>query len=282
MDQVNLTAWEGRTQTRTGAVSEQLAAQLHATLGNPRDAAPRQGDLLPPLWHWSAFPPTAPMSELGTDGHPHMGGFLPPVRLDRRMWAGGALQFGAPLRVGERLEMRTNIRAVTEKHGGAGPMVFVTLDHAIYGETGLAISERQDIVYLAIPDAYAPPKKRAMPPRPVFHTTHETPETLLMRYSAVTFNAHRIHYDLPYAQDVEHYPGLVVHGPLQATLLMQAAVTHKGRVPQHFEFRGVHPMFAGDPMDIMATEEDPQTLSLVTGTAAHQCMQATAIWEGTV
>ncbi|SPH22554.1 Mesaconyl-C(4)-CoA hydratase [Ascidiaceihabitans donghaensis] len=282
MDQVNLTAWEGRTDTQRGGVSEQLAAQLHATLGNPRDAAPVQGDVLPALWHWCAFPPATPMSELGADGHPYLGGFLPPVRLDRRMWAGGALQFGAPLRVGERLEKRSSIRSVLEKAGAAGPMVFVTVDHAIYGESGLAISERQDIVYLAIPDSYTPPKKRAMPSSSDVHTTRSTSETLLMRYSAVTFNAHRIHYDLPYTLNVEHYPGLVVHGPLQATLLMQTATAHKGRMPHHFDFRGVHPMFAGETLEIMATQDDPETLSMVTGTGGHQCMQATAIWEGTV
>lgn len=282
MDQINLKAWEGRALNAHGSVSEQLARQLHATLGNPRDAAPRAGDALPPLWHWTAFPPDAPMSELGEDGHPQARDFLPPVHLNRRMWAGGALEFRAPLRIGERMEKRSTIRSVVEKDGQTGPMVFVTLDHEIYGEAGLAIRERQDIVYLEIPRTYSPPKKRAMPSDVALQTSHVTSQTLLMRYSAVTFNAHRIHYDLPYTQSVERYPALVVHGPLQATLLMQAACAHAGSTPQHFEFRGVHPLFVGEPVDIVGTQEDSQTLSLATGTAGHQCMQATAIWEGTV
>lgn len=282
MDQVNLTAWEGRTQTRTGGVSEQLAAQLHATLGNARVAAPKLGEALPALWHWCAFPMSTHMSELSKDGHPGLGGFLPPVLLERRMWAGGSLRFGAPLRVGERLESRSCIRAVTEKVGANGPMVFVTVDHAIYGENGLSISERQDIVYLEIPKDFTPPRKRDMPHDPIMSRTQDVPETLLFRYSALTFNAHRIHYDLPYAKDVEHYPGLVVHGPLQATLLMQAAVEQRGSTPEQFDFRGVHPAFAGTPLHIMARDEEDGELSLVTGTDTHQCMQATAIWDATV
>ncbi|MDG1471242.1 MAG: MaoC family dehydratase N-terminal domain-containing protein [Ascidiaceihabitans sp.] len=282
MDQVNLSAWEGRTQTRTGSVSQAQAAQLHATLGNARTLAPTQGEPLPALWHWCAFPMSTPMSELSKDGHPGLGGFLPPVLLDRRMWAGGSLRFGAPLRVGERLEARSSIRSVTKKPGASGPMVFVTVDHAIYGEKGLAISERQDIVYLEIPQEFSPPRKRDMPRDPVLNRTVDMPETLLFRYSALTFNAHRIHYDLPYAQEVENYPGLVVHGPLQATLLMQEAVKHRGRTPDHFDFRGVHPAFAGTPLQIAGTEEVAGGLSLVTGTDTHQCMQATAMWEETV
>lgn len=281
MDQLNLIAWQGRMENEIGGISELRAAQMHATLGTARSPAPRTGDALPPLWHWAAFPPLTPMEELGEDGHPRLGGFLPPIRLDRRMWAGGMLRFHAPLKVGERMQRRSTIREITEKNGAAGPMVFVTVDHAIFGERGLAVEERQDIVYLPIPDRYAPPAKRTMPDAPVLRESHAMSEPLLFRYSALTFNAHRIHYDLPYAQIVEHYPGLVVHGPLQATLLMQAAVAHKGRVPDDFHFRGVHPMFAGTDLDVVAVEEDG-ALALCTGQEGHQGMQATAIWEETV
>lgn len=282
MDQINAKAWEGRTKTETGGITPLMAAQIHATLGSPRHAPPATGDALPPLWHWCAFPPTAPMAELGRDGHPATGGFLPRLGLDRRMWAGGSLTFYAPLRVGEVLEQRSAIRSVVEKDGKAGRMVFVTVDHAIYGERGLAVEERQDIVYLAIPESYAPPGKLPVPDKPVLHSVAPMSETLLFRYSAITFNAHRIHYDLSYAQQVEHYPGLVVHGPLQATLLMQAACDHMGRRPVQFDFRGVHPMFHGEALDIMATEDEDGSLTLCTGQNGHQGMQATAIWEGTV
>ncbi|QBF30056.1 MaoC family dehydratase N-terminal domain-containing protein [Thalassococcus sp. S3] len=282
MDQLNVKAWEGRAEECHGGVSEILAAQLHATLSDKGGKAPAQGDPLPPLWHWSAFPPTATMAELGSDGHPPVGGFLPPVKLPRRMWAGGSLRFRAPIKVGEHLTRQSSIRSVTKKEGAGGPMVFVSVDHLIFGRAGLAIEERQDIVYLNIPDEYKSPRKLPVPDHPVLHRVMPMTETLLFRYSAVTFNAHRIHYDLPYATMVEHYPGLVVHGPLQAQLLCQAACHYRGRVPDHFDFRGVHPMFHGQTLDIMAIEADAGSLQLFTGQEGHQGMQATALWQGTV
>jgi 3-methylfumaryl-CoA hydratase len=276
MDQLNIDAWAGRITRDTGCVSPELAQQLHATVGSGRP--PSVGDLLPPLWHWCAFPVTAPNDMLGHDGHPRGSDLLPPVHLKRRMWAGGALRFRAPLRVGDPMERQSTVRQLTEKTGANGPMVFVTVDHAIYGPSGLAIEERQDIVYLGIPARYSPPQKRPLPVPPVEQV--EPSETLLFRYSALTFNAHRIHYDLAYATDVEKYPGLVVHGPLQATLLMRAALRERGRVPSYFDFKGVHPMFAGAPCDIAAQQEDA-ALNLWTGQNGHQCMTATAIWEDT-
>jgi len=252
----------------------------HATLGDPRAPAPQTGDPLPPLAHWCAFPPNAHMSELQSDGHPAVGAFLPPVQLRRRMWAGGNLRFGRALHVGEPLERRSRIRAIKSKEGRSGPMVFVTVDHAIYGAHGLSVAEQQDIVYLEIPDSYTPPPKMPLPQGPLVQRRIDPTETLLFRYSALTFNAHRIHYDLAYAQQVEHYPGLVVHGPLQATLLMQLAVAARGRTPDQFHFRGVHPLFAGTPMDIVAVD-DAAGLLLFSGAEGHQGMQAGAIWEGT-
>ncbi|MEL7517247.1 MAG: MaoC family dehydratase N-terminal domain-containing protein [Pseudomonadota bacterium] len=277
MDQINLTAWEGRTGCEVGGVSAQLAAQLHATLGSG-DSVPAFGDPIAASWHWCAFPPLSPMTELSRDGHPRLGGLLPPVRLDRRMWAGGALRIRSAIRVGERLERRSSVRSIVEKNGAAGPMVLVTVDHAIYGASGLAVEERQDIVYLEMPKTYVPPKKR---PLPDSCETVPVTEPLLFRYSALTFNAHRIHYDLPYARDVEHYPGLVVHGPLQASLLLRAAARHKGRAPDHFHFRSVHPLFCGTDLQITMVEEEGG-LSLFAGQDGHQGMQATAIWEETV
>lgn len=285
MDQVNIGAWEGRTQTALGAVSEAEAARIHATLGEPHAPPPAAGEVLPPLWHWCAFPPAVPLSELGDDGHPRLGDFLPPVRLGRRMWAGGRLSFGAPLRVGETLKCHSAIVNVQEKHTATGPMVVVTVDHRIYAERGLAVEERQDIVYLEVPDAFRPPRKRPLPEAPVLHERITASEPLLFRYSALTFNAHRIHYDLPYAQGVEHYPGLVIHAPLQASWLMRAACRHRDRRPAQFDFRAVHPLFLAPgespEIDVMATEDDCGALSLVTGQSGHQGMQAIAIWEGT-
>lgn len=286
MDQLNVRAWEGRTELQEGCISAAQAAQIHATLGMGDSHSPAMGEAMPPLWHWCAFNPTAPLAELARDGHPALGDFLPPVRLERRMWASGALRFGAPLRVGERLTKRSFIRSVTEKEGKTGPMVLVSVEHRIYGERGLAIEERQDIVYLDIPDSFRPPAARPVPERPTLHRQVQLSEALLFRYSALTFNAHRIHYDLPYAQQVEHYPGLVVHGPMQATWLVQAACQHKGRRPSHFDFRAVHPVFLSPgesrDLDIMGTEDETGALLLCTGQNGHQGMQATAIWEETV
>ncbi|GIT93075.1 hypothetical protein JANAI62_35330 [Jannaschia pagri] len=276
MDKVNVDAWAGREAISDGCVTDHQAAQIHAFLGD--GPAPRRGDTVPGLWHWCAFPNAAPQEMLGRDGHPQGQHLLPPVPLPRRMWASGALTFHRAIQVGEPLHRRSKVRSVVEKIGRSGPMVLVTLDHEIHGSRGLAIEERQDIVYLEIPDSYRPPKVQPLPAAPSEHV--DPTETLLFRYSAVTFNAHRIHYDRSYAQQVEHYPDLVVHGPLQATLLLRAATRAKGRTPLFFDYRSVHPMFAGTQCDI-AMEADDEGLRLWTGQDGHQCMQAQAVWEET-
>ncbi len=280
MDQLNLSAWEGRTETARGVVSQPQAQMIHATLGH--GSAPASGAALPALRHWCAFPVEAPMDQLGPDGHPKLGGFLPPVPLERRMWAAGRLRFHKPLHVDEPLTKSSTIKAVTEKTGGAGRMVFVTVAHEIAGADGLAITEEQDIVYLAIPDSFTPPKKTPMPASPVLSETVSVTAPLLFRYSAVTFNAHRIHYDRAYTTEVEHYPGLVVHGPLQATLLVDAATRHRGGPPTTFTFRGVHPLFDHEDLHLMAEEDDTGVLALCAGSSGgHRTMQATATWEET-
>jgi 3-methylfumaryl-CoA hydratase len=162
-------------------------------------------------------------------------------------------------------------------------MVFVTVGHDIKGPRGLAVQERQTIVYLDIPETFSPPKKRAMPTDAAAQTTFDVREPTLFRFSAITFNAHCIHYDLPYTQSVEKYPGLVIHGPLQAMQLMQLAQEHRGGPPSHFEFRGVHPMFLGcGQLDLAAVEDEDGGLALYAGQAGHQGTVARALWEGTV
>jgi len=275
MDKMNFQAWEGRETTARSAITEDQAAHIHATLGS--GPAPRHGDALPQLWHWCAFLPTALNDALGRDGHVARSKLLPSLHLPRRMWAGGQLTFHMPLHIGDPIERQTRVRSIVEKEGQAGPLVLVTLDHTLHGPNGLAISERQDIVYLEIPEVFSPPAKKALPTEPIAQI--ETPETLLFRYSAITFNAHRIHYDLPYTQEAEKYPGLVVHGPMQATFLMRTATEHAGRPPSTFAFRGVHPMFSGTPCDIALQDNTDCGLQLWTGQNGHQCMQATAKWE---
>lgn len=280
MDQINLGAWIDRSDTVMGGISVQKAKQIHAVLGKASVPVPQNGDALPPLWHWYAFPPAVSMEELGEDGHPRLGDFMPPVRLNRRMWAGGNLEFHKPLQVGEPLERRTRIANIKEKSGAAGDIVIVTLDHEIHGTRGLGVSERQDIVYLQIPDAFTPPRKISAAQAPDAAEDIKVTTPLLFRYSSITFNAHRIHYDLPYTQEVEHYPDLVVHGPLQAQLLMDMATNHRGAVPKVFSYRGVHPLFAGDTVARTLVKTADQDWSLaMQANGTHQTMQANAVWE---
>jgi 3-methylfumaryl-CoA hydratase len=246
--------WVGRVEERTGALPEPLAGMLGAALSHPSAPAPEVGTgaPLPPLWHWAAFPDTAPMSALGADGHPAQGRFLPPLPQPRRMWAGGALAWRGALTIGEPLRRRSEILSVTEKRGGSGPMVFVQVRHDIVGAAG-AVEETQDIVYLDIPEEFRPPRPIPAPEAPDFAETVPMSPARLFRYSAATFNAHRIHYDLAYARGVEKYPGLVVHGPMQASLLLEAACRHAGAPPRRFAFKGVHPMFHDRSLRLMGS-----------------------------
>lgn len=230
----DLTDWIGRREITRGVISPSTAQTIHATLFG-KNAAPASGEVIPHFWHWYAFPPAAAMEDLGTDGHPKLGGFLPPVPLERRMWAGGNLRFQTEMHVDEQLTRKSRIANVVEKTGASGTMVFVTVEHEIHGARGLCVSEQQDIVYLKIADVFAPPPAKPAPVEDgqikiVLDRIIPISEPLLFRYSAITFNAHRIHYDQTYAQDVEKYPGLVVHGPLQASLLIKAASEWAGRL----------------------------------------------------
>ena len=278
---VNLSDWVGRQQTEYGCVPETIAGTIHATLARPGRVRPKDGDPMPALWHWYAFPPSVGMDELAEDGHPALGGFLPPVPYERRMWASGNLQFFKDLHVGENIEKRSTITAVDEKTGSTGGMVFVVVEHELHGREGLAIRETQSIVYLPIAPEFTPPPKKPGPTSDLaFDVEHEVSTALLFRYSAITFNAHRIHFDLPYAREVEHYPGLVVHGPMQANLLMSEAAEWKGRRPDKFSFRGVHPMFHDSDLHLRATETDTGDLEMSTVAAAgHMGMKAKASWE---
>lgn len=273
----DLSRWVGKTQTRTGRVGVEIAQMLHATIGAPDTPAPVAGAPLGTLWHWAAFTEKAPMHRITSDGHPQRGDFLPPVHLPRRMWAGGEVTFHAAMQVEQALTQISTITAVDEK---SDTMVFVTLTHDVYADDRLALSEVQNIVYLEIPDCYAPPRTRPVPDAPVFANRIDITEAMLFRYSAATFNAHRIHYDLAYAREVEKYPALVVHGPLQATLLLQAAERHSGRVPARFTYRGVHPLFHDDDLHVIGFDATDHGMSLCTGIPeGHQGQIASVTWR---
>ena len=254
--------WIGRTETAEDIITPRQTRQMAATL----DATAPDG-VLPPLWHWMGWQPETAMAGLGPDGHPARGGFLPPVPLERRMWAGGRLSFHAPLTVGAPMRRRSEILKVTEKTGTTGRMVFVTVGHRVEGPQGLAVTEEQDIVYVAMPERFVPPPPQIASDGAAWAEPVAMDSVRLFRFSALTFNAHRIHFDLPYAQQVERYPGLVVHGPMQAMLLMAAAIRHRGALPASFRFRGVRPLFHTDTLALTGWPEadGKQALAVVTG-----------------
>ena len=259
----------GRTQVRHDVVSGVMLGRLAATLGV---AVPT---VLPPLWHWTLFQDWVTGAGLGVDGHPRRGGFLPAVDdLPRRMWAGGRLVFHAPLHAGEAVTRRSVIEAVTEKAGGSGRLVFVTVRHEIGGEAGVAIEEWQDIVYRGAEGA-AVKAGRAVAAAPAGAMRAEVmPDpVLLFRYSALTGNGHRIHYDLDYVREEEGYPGLIVHGPLQATWM---AGLLGARGVRRFAFRGRRPAFHGVALTLEGWEADGSwRLRTVDGSGAV-CMEAEA------
>jgi 3-methylfumaryl-CoA hydratase len=241
-----LQSWVGRQEVARDVVTPAPYVALAATLDH--DATrPAPGTPLPPLWHWLYFLPVHRRSELGPDGHAQRGGFLPPVALPRRMWAGSRFAFREPIRVGDALTRVSTIESVKEKTGRTGPLVFVTVRHEVTrdGEAAPALVEHHDIVYREAPrpGEAAPPPLQA-PTSAAFEARWVPDDVLLFRYSALTFNGHRIHYDRRYATGVEGYPGLVVHGPLLATLLLDLLRTHQpeARVTA-FAFRAVRPVF---------------------------------------
>jgi 3-methylfumaryl-CoA hydratase len=249
--------WIGRTEEMTDVIEPARSNALRAALGDP--APLKAGDDMPLLHHWLYFWNVQPPAGLGEDGHPAKGGFLPPVPLPRRMWAGGRLEFVQPLKLGERATKVSKILDVQEKTGKTGRLVFVTVEHRLSGENGLAIVEEQDLVYrepAAAGSILAPTGDGPGPEAPWCERV-EPDTVLLFRYSALTMNGHRIHYDLPYARDEEAYPALVVHGPLQASLLIDLAARRLGKPIGKFAFRGQQPAFAGAPLFLCGeTAED--------------------------
>ena len=249
-----LSAWVGRQERCEAVLTGQMLQAYRATLGPHLF---EQEGCVPPGLHWCLAPTTAAagMAELDVDGHPRRGGFLPPVPLPRRMWAGGEVNSLAPLRIDEVIERVSTIRDLRFKEGRSGALCFVTVEHELACGGTLAIRERQDIVYRDAATAGAAPVEAGVPREGQLQHLVETPPTLLMRYSALTFNAHRIHYDLPYATQEEGYAGLVVHGPLQASLLFNLAARQAGRVPGRFRYRGLAPLIAGRPCRIAVSED---------------------------
>lgn len=271
--------WVGRTQEIDDLIGPGTAHAMAATLGSKNAARPDTGTPVPYPWIWAYFLEPADRCEIGPDGHPKRGGFLPPIPNPRRMWAGSRCTFKNHLRVGQQAKKTSTILMIEEKDGRAGPMVFVTVLHETSANGALVMREEQDIVYIDIPEVFSPPPGKPVPPCEHVEAFEIDP-VLLFRYSALTFNGHRIHYDRPYTGDVEKYPGLVVHGPLQATLLYDLANRKfPDRAPASFAFRGVRPLFDFDEVTLHAREVERNTLELFTANGDGAIsMTATIEW----
>jgi 3-methylfumaryl-CoA hydratase len=262
----DLSAWIGRQEVTQDVIGATPVKALNATLDHP-GIDPQVGTPLPPLWHWLYFLPLHRQSEIGADGHAKRGGFLPPVPLPRRMWAGSRFEFRSPVRVGDVVERTSTIDQVTEKSGRTGPLVFVKVRHEVRcnGQADAAIVEYHDIVYREARQATdVEPPPVAAQTGAVWQRQIVPDDVLLFRYSALTFNGHRIHYDRKYVTEVEGYPGLIVHGPLIATLLMDQI---RREMPQaevaSFRFKAVRPTFDLHPFQVNgAPQADGKTIAL--------------------
>ena len=248
--------WVGREETREDTVTAAPLVALSALLDRD-DPAPRAGDAAPPLAHWLYFLPRYRQSAAGPDGHAARGEFLPPVPLPRRMWAGSRLEFVRPLAVGSDVRRLSRIASVTPKEGRSGTLVFVTVRHEVSDAGGLVLSDEHDIVYRG--EGGAAPQPVPAPTGETWRREIRPDPLLLFRYSAVTFNGHRIHYDHPYTTKVEGYPGLVVHGPLIATLLLDLLRRERpDAVLRSYTFRAMRPLFDTAPFLTCGTPRDPE------------------------
>jgi 3-methylfumaryl-CoA hydratase len=280
LDLDHLRQWIGRTEQVSDVVTAHLVKGLRATLFM-EIGAPKPGDAAPWTAHWCLAQPVYPMAQLGPDGHPTRGGFLPPVPLPRRMWAGGELEFFEPLRVGDQMTRSSRISDVTMKSGSTGVLCFVSVEHAITTARGTAIRERQDIVYrdMSAPQAAAPAKAPPPPPAAKHRESHMADPVLLFRYSALTFNGHRIHYDRDYVTRVEGYPGLIFHGPMQAAFIVElAAKLHGGTAPKKLGYRGLQPLFEGSEFTVNANDTPAGMELWIANSAGQPTMKGTATW----
>lgn len=289
--------WIGRQAEAEDIVSSRLVASFRATL-SPHLAALEDG-AAPLALHWCLAPDISDMKDLGADGHPAKGGFLPPISLPRRMWAGSDIQYHGTLYHGDIVQRRSTIARIDEKHGRSGQLVFVTVHHEITRSGDLLIDEDQILAYSEAPTQPAPvpettpnsqpPTQALINPNARFEDRPSSENrverkavidsVLLFRYSALTFNSHRIHYDFPYATEVEHYPGLVIHGPLQASLLLNLAADVNGRPPSRFSFRATAPATGSQTLALRATHvnSDSSALEILASTGVIT-MKATAEW----
>jgi 3-methylfumaryl-CoA hydratase len=267
-------AWVGKVQTQEDVLTPAVLDRFRATIDSDET-----GNIAPQAIHFALCLPEAATAELDIDGHPKRGGFLPPVPLPRRMWASSALEFHTPIQLGDAIKRVSTIATVEEKTGSSGTLVFVNVDHQTHAGSQLAVSERQTLVYRAASNA-PPAQVGTGTPQLAdwqWHRAFTPSETMLFRFSAITFNTHRIHYDRPYAEAEEGYRGLVVHGPLSATLLLDLTARELGyNRLKSFAFRGVSPAICGELLHLVG-RVDGDTITLAAlGSDGRDVMTATA------
>lgn len=249
----DLQAWVGRQETQTDLVSLGRMQQLEATFGWPQQTL-QQGAPLPPLGHLFFCNELTDAAELGHDGHAKRGPFMPPVSLPRRMWAGSDTRFDAPILIGDQVERRSTIKSVTQKLGRSGTLIFVILERAFSSSSGGSLVETRTVVYRDAPTAMAPETlgRAADPYSGAVTHSYRPDEIMLFRFSALTWNGHRIHYDRSFCQQHEFYPDVVVHGPLMGFLAAQTAAELSSEPMSRFEFRSQQPCFVNRPIQVAA------------------------------
>ena len=262
-----LRAWVGRTAHDEDTLCLRQARLMAATIDYAQSAQLQEGSALPPLWHWLYFLSALPQRELGRDGHPERGSFLPPVPLPNRMRAGGRIEFFAPMPIGSRVRRTSRIQSVDYKRGRSGELVFVTVENVFETPEGeRLLREENDIVYRSAGRLAARAdggESTAMPPAGSLALTLKPTTTTLFRYSALTFNGHRIHYDADYCREVEGYSAQVIHGPLNATLMAGLATScaaTQGRALRSFSYRGLAPAILGETMRYVAWPQDDKII----------------------
>lgn len=278
----HLKDWIGRKESTVDVARAWPVAALAATFDRG-DPEPKEGDAIPLGWNWLYFLEKTRASDLANDGHPKRGGFLPPVELPRRMWAGGRIEFRRALRVGEDLRRDSEIVSVEAKQGKSGSLVFVTVRHTVIASGEVAVVEEHDIAYReAAKPGEGPPPAKAAPASPAWRRELVGDPVMLFRFSALTFNAHRIHHDLDYVRDHEGYPGLIVHGPLQTLLILELCRDNERRPVRKLEYRAQHPVFHTERFSVNGNPTaDGSNIQLWTANGAgNYAMTGTAYLEG--
>ncbi len=272
----NYQDWIGKSEEVADVLAAAPAQRMAATLNLPEAFV--TGTPLLPLWHWLYLVPAVRMDRTASDGHAMRGDFLPPVSLPRRMWAGGRIAFHRPLHIGEKALKKSTVADITNKQGKSGDLVFVLVRHEIIGEQGLALLEEQDIVYRGPANGDdSPPPAQPAPAEAQWSSEIDPDSVLLFRYSALTFNSHRIHYDRDYCIYVEGYPGLVVHGQLTATLLLHELRAHTpNRAVKNFGFRAVTALYDHQPFHLEGRIDGDEAMLWALNDEGGLAMQATA------